>query len=71
MDVDTSAPETIPSKRGGIRFEWHEPGRDLEITVTSESAEVFFTDDASGSNWEGDLYQLLEPARQALLTFGH
>lgn len=70
MDFDTRAPEAIPSKHGGIRFEWHDGERDLEITVTSEAAEVFFADDQSGANWEGDLYQLLEPTRHALLTFG-
>jgi hypothetical protein len=70
MDFDTPAPEAIPSKRGGIRFEWHAGDRDLEITVTSDAAEVFFADDEVGVNWEGDLFQLLEPIRNALLTFG-
>jgi len=69
MDIDSKSPEVIPSKHGGIRLEWHQGDRDLEITIVGDSVIVFFADDLSNDTWEGDLMQLLGPTRQALATF--
>ena len=69
MDTDSPAPETIPAKRGGIRYEWHNGSRDLEITVTADEAQVFYADDQTGASWEGNLSDLLQPTREVLPSF--
>lgn len=41
-------PQIVPTSDGGIQFEWHLPGRRLEIEIDEEGAMAYFYVDASG-----------------------
>ena len=55
LDDETAPPSVVPSSHGGIQFEWHKSGLDLEIEVTaSKRVSIYIHDHATGKEWEAD-----------------
>lgn len=53
---DTPAPSVVPTSRGGLQFEWHMRGVDLEVEFLSATHVCgFFDDQITGTSWEKDL----------------
>lgn len=49
LSVDIAPPHVVPTSRGGIQFEWHVGGRELEIEVVGpDRFELFFEDEGTG-----------------------
>lgn len=49
-------PWIVPTFRGGLQLEWHQPGTDLELDIDPNgSVEVLFTDHAEQKDWDGTL----------------
>lgn len=68
MPTDTPAPTVIPTNRGGVQFEWHTRGIDLEIEIQSpERIYVSYEDQQSGNEWEAELTSDLTRLSDALL----
>jgi hypothetical protein len=62
----TPAPSVAPTPSGGLQFEWHRGGIDLEFEVVSHNAvRVFFENLNTKASWEGELIGDLRP----LITF--
>lgn len=56
MREDTPAPSVVPTSRGGIQFEWHMRGIDLEIEfLTPTQVCGLYEDRRTGDSWEADL----------------
>ncbi len=70
LEVDTPAPAVVPTAEGGIQFEWHASGIDLEITFgPSGQIEVDCRDITSGEEWFGEGKEVdddLERLREAV-----
>ena len=48
-------PTVVPTSRGGIQFEWHTKGMDLEIEVSSKpGVHVFYENPATGQSVDDD-----------------
>jgi hypothetical protein len=59
---DLPEPAVVPTVDGGVQFEWHEQGIDLEIAVAPGGrGRAFFAEDASGEEWEEEFS--VPPAR--------
>jgi hypothetical protein len=49
-------PWIVPTFRGGLQFEWHEAGIDLEIDIDPNgSVDVIFSDNVQQKEWDGTL----------------
>jgi len=62
---NTPAPAFVPTRSGGVQFEWHENGIDLEVEVESPfECGVYLLDGESGDEYEltlrHDLSRLVE-----------
>ncbi|HUY37003.1 MAG TPA: hypothetical protein VMV69_30070 [Pirellulales bacterium] len=56
MRPETPAPAVLATSSGGLQFEWHENGVDLEIEAgASRDFHVSFEDHHRGEVWEGDV----------------
>ena len=71
LGSDTPTPSVVPTADGGIQFEWHSSGIDLEIAFgPSKQIEVAFLDIGSGDDeWfvEGQaVYDDLDDVRRAV-----
>ncbi len=66
---DTPAPSVVPTSRGGLQFEWHTGGIDLEIEFLSATRVCgLFEDPTNGIAWEKDLTFDLRPVVDAIST---
>lgn len=55
LDDDTAPPSVVPCSHGGMQFEWHKSGLDLEIEVTAPNrVSIHVHDHATGKEWEAD-----------------
>ena len=64
---DTPAPSVVPTSRGGLQFEWHTGGADLEIEFLSATRVCgLFEDQVTGVCWEKDLTSDLGPLVEAI-----
>lgn len=68
MDPDTPAPTVVPTAEGGIQFEWHSGGMDVEIELPPDGAVRFFLGhvDAPDRDVDGDISILHEVVPSAL-----
>lgn len=55
---ETPAPQIIPTAQGGLQFEWHIGGSDLEITFDPASPPEFFHVAPDGKEKEGKVEDL-------------
>jgi hypothetical protein len=55
MSYDSPPPCVVPTVSGGLQFEWHVGGIDLEIAVSRPGEGRFIFEDQSGSEIEGEL----------------
>jgi len=63
----TPAPAVVPTSRGGIQFEWHTRGIDMEIEFVSPTRIYsLFEDSATGTSWERDVSSDLHPLTAAI-----
>lgn len=54
--VDTPAPSVVPTSKGGVQFEWHRNGIDLEIEFPdSVTISAAYENAMTGELWERDL----------------
>lgn len=61
-DSSTPVPQIVPTVLGGIQFEWHQGGIDLEVEVLSQfRIGVFFEDFRTGEIHEEELMADLTP----------
>lgn len=65
MQHDSPTPSIVPTSTGGVQFEWHRSGIDLEIEVDpNEEPTVWYHEVVSGDEWESepdtDLTEVLE-----------
>ena len=64
---DTPAPSVVPTSRGGLQFEWHTGGADLEVEFLSATRVCgLFEDQVTGTCWEKDLTSDLRPLVEAI-----
>jgi hypothetical protein len=62
-------PAVVPTSIGGVQLEWHKGGIDLEIEVTpTGTRQAYFHDHRSGLGWEGEVSEVEERLRDAVLT---
>ena len=55
MEDDTPSPSVVPTNVGGIQYEWHEKGKDLEIEIlSSDTISWFFRDLDTAETDEGE-----------------
>ncbi len=54
-DYDSPAPSVVPTVSGGLQFEWHIGGIDLEIVVSGPGDSRFIFEDRSDHEIEGEL----------------
>ncbi len=67
MSVDSKRPSVTPTPEGGLQFEWHEGGWDIEIEVDPDGrAESWGKHLHNGSTFDGPLTQCLDSLRIAL-----
>lgn len=69
MGEATPHPQIVPTSHGGLQFEWHELGIDLEVEVAAPfQIQACFGNAHTGECWEKefrrDLTQLAEAVRQ-------
>ena len=57
MTEDTPMPTIVPTTRGGIQFEWHLAGIDLEVEVMSNGILAILNEDNvnEDNSWEDDI----------------
>jgi len=56
MQDDTPAPAVVPTNRGGLQFEWHTRGIDLEIELQAPGrGSISYEDHQSENEWEQEL----------------
>jgi hypothetical protein len=61
LKPDDPVPAVVPTSRGGLMFEWHEGGIDLEIDVRSPfSIHVAFADGAHEEEFESPQQQQIQ-----------
>ena len=69
MRDDTPAPSVVPTTRGGIQFEWHTRGIDLEVEfLSSVRVRGLFEDLRNGDAWDEDLSVNLAPLTEAIAS---
>lgn len=67
MGKDTLAPTVVPTAEGGIQFEWHTHGIDLEIEIPPVGPSyASFQNRQDNTEWEGDLSINLERLRDVM-----
>jgi hypothetical protein len=52
---NTPAPFVVPTTAGGLQFEWHRPGLDIELNVRAAAHVEFFAEAAGGLPIEKEL----------------
>jgi hypothetical protein len=63
----TPAPAVVPTVRGGLQLEWHQPDVDLEVEVPpSGPLRMTYENFVEGREWEGELRSNLAPLVEAL-----
>ena len=65
MRIDSPPPSVVPTSVGGIQFEWHMRGVDLEVAVVSTHDFKVSYEDVSES-WEKELSTDLSPLSNAI-----
>ena len=69
LQDDTPVPSVVPTSRGGLQFEWHTGGVDLEIEFLSATRVCgLFEDPITGTSWEKDLSYDLRHVIDAIST---
>lgn len=64
---DTPVPSVVPTSGGGLQFEWHTGGVDLEIEFLSATRVCgLFEDQVTGTCWEKDLTSDQRPLAEAI-----
>ena len=69
VDPETSEPSVVPSSHGGLQFEWHKAGLDLEIEIEApDRLSVYCYDRVTNTEWESseataDLSRVLKRLR--------
>lgn len=72
MDTDTPAPHVVPTNRGGVQLEWHQPDVDLEIQVLAPGRfAVAFEDFRTGREWEGEVTSDMSRLRDFMTQLSH
>jgi len=62
-------PSVVPTSRGGLQFEWHTRGIDLEVEFLSATrVHGLFEDATTGVSWEKDISSDLSPLVDAIST---
>jgi len=72
MESDTIPPTVVPTVHGGVQFEWHTRGIDLEIEISPLGAPyVSYRNRQDDTVWEGDLNTNLDRLREVMLRLSH
>jgi hypothetical protein len=67
MPLDAPKPAVVPTVRGGVQLEWHARGVDLEVEALPDGRYTMaFEDDRTGTSWEHEHAEDVEPVRAAL-----
>lgn len=72
VDEKTPKPSVVPTTQGGVQFEWHTKGIDLEIEICP-TMRIFaaFEDNQQKEEWEGEItedFSLLESIIETLAS---
>lgn len=60
-------PWVVPTNEGGIQFEWHKGGLDVEAEFRSRNEILgYYSDKETGDEWEGDISRDFEPFKEVL-----
>lgn len=60
-------PWVVPTNEGGIQFEWHKGGLDVEAEFRSRNEILgYYRDKETGKEWEGDISRDFEPFKKVL-----
>ena len=60
-------PWVVPTNEGGIQFEWHMGGLDVEAEFRSRNEILgYYIDKETGEEWEGDISHDFEPFKEIL-----
>jgi hypothetical protein len=67
LEPDSTAPWVVPLSDGGVQFEWHREGLDIEVIVSAEHvAEAWLRDETQGIEWEGAAEDLVREAAASI-----
>lgn len=67
LDHDTAAPSVTPTPEGGLQFEWHEGGWDLEVEVVPDGGiDVWGAAVDESAEFGGELDDVVEQLRSTL-----
>jgi hypothetical protein len=71
-DLATPAPSAVPTVSGGVQFEWHQNGIDLEVEILASGRVSVFHRDANGdSEWESDVNNSADRLKALLSRLGY
>ena len=66
LAYDAPTPSVVPRSNGGVQFEWHRSGIDLEVSIDpDETVSASFEDPATGNEWDLDVVTDLRELSQA------
>jgi hypothetical protein len=72
LDDRTPEPNVIPTREGGLQFEWHRQGIDLEVTCESSGVvSYYYADSKSGEEREGVNGATRQAVRDILRRLSH
>ncbi len=63
LPLDAPAPAVAPTGQGGLQFEWHRGGWDVEVEFHQADAYAWAENLTSGERWSGPLAEHLEDLR--------
>jgi hypothetical protein len=70
LNENTPEPSVIPTRDGGLQFEWHRGGTDLEVTCDPMGAVTYYlADQTTGEEHEGGNGAVRQVVQDVLLRF--
>ena len=66
LPADATAPAVAPTGNGGVQFEWHRGGWDVEVEFHDGDAHAWMENLGTGERWSGALTDRLDDLRATM-----
>ncbi len=66
LPADATAPAVAPTGNGGVQFEWHRGGWDVEVEFHQGDAHAWMENCSTGERWSGALSDRLHDLRATM-----